>query len=349
LQRGSPNKMAKVALRGVHKVTSRGKVYHYAWRGGPRLKGEPGSREYVLSLAEALETRRAPDKTRVAGLVTAYKASPAWHTDIGAGTRKTWAPWLDRIIEKFGPLPLTAFRRPEVAAQVEIWRDAIKAEPRKRGTGDRAADTAIQVMSRVMSYGKVTPNPCAGIGKLYSNNRADIIWTDEELTALKAHASKELMWAARLAALTGLRQDDCRRLRWDEISDLAIERVAKKSRTEKRYLIPMYGDLRKLLKEIPRRADEVLTNTHGKPWKSGLSDSFGDAARRAGIDKHFHDLRGTAATKLYLANFPLREIAEILAWEEDGVAKIINRYVRRDAMLRDRIARLDRTGTEPDV
>lgn len=85
----------------------------------------------------------------------------------------------------------------------------------------------------------------------------------------------------------------------------------------------------------------MLTNTRGVPWRSGLSDSFADAAKLAEVDKHFHDLRGTAATRFYLANFTLREIAEILGWEEDHVERIINRYVRRDALLRDRIRRMD--------
>ncbi len=35
------------------------------------------------------------------------------------------------------------------------------------------------------------------------------------------------------------------------------------------------------------------------------------------VDLHFHDLRGTAATKFYLARLELRSIAEILGWEED--------------------------------
>ena len=157
------------------------------------------------------------------------------------------------------------------------------------------------------------------------------------------------MWAARLGALTGLRQDDCRKLTWTEVGELAIERRAGKSRKGKVYLIPMYADLKSLLDEIPKRSVQVLTNTRRMPWKTGLSDSFGDAARAAGVNKHFHDLRGTAATKLYLAGFKLREIAEVLAWEEESVEKIINRYVRRDAMLRDRIRRLDRTGTEQKV
>lgn len=40
---------------------------------------------------------------------------------------------------------------------------------------------------------------------------------------------------------------------------------------------------------------------------------------------HFNDLRGTAATKFYIAGFTEREIAETLGWEEESVAKIIRR------------------------
>ena len=42
--------MVEVALKGVFKVKAKGRVYYYAWRGGPRLTGEPGSPEFVSSL-----------------------------------------------------------------------------------------------------------------------------------------------------------------------------------------------------------------------------------------------------------------------------------------------------------
>lgn len=229
-------------------------------------------------------------------------------------------------------------------------RNGLVAKRARKGErttgGPRAADMAKQVLSRLMSFavaeGLLRSNPCAGMDNLYANDRSEIIWTPDDMAALAKVASPEIMWAARLAGLTGLRQDDCRRLVWSEIGELQIERVATKSRVGRGYLVPMYGELRSLLSEIPRRAVQVLTNTRGVPWRSGLSDSFANAAETAGVDKHFHDLRGTAATRLYLAGFTLREIAETLAWEEDQVERIINRYVRRDAMMRDRIARLDR-------
>ena len=63
----------------------------------------------------------------------------------------------------------------------------------------------------------------------------------------------------------------------------------------------------------------------------------------AGIDDkdlHFHDLRGTAATRFYIAAF-IRVIAEILAWSEDQVERIIRRYVGRAAATKAIIRQLN--------
>jgi integrase len=38
---------------------------------------------------------------------------------------------------------------------------------------------------------------------------------------------------------------------------------------------------------------------------------------------HFHDLRGTAATRFYIAGLKVRTIGEILGWAENDVEKII--------------------------
>jgi hypothetical protein len=35
--------MVKIDLKGIAKVTAKGRIYYYAWRGGPRLNGKPGS------------------------------------------------------------------------------------------------------------------------------------------------------------------------------------------------------------------------------------------------------------------------------------------------------------------
>ena len=110
--------------------------------------------------------------------------------------------------------------------------------------------------------------------------------------------------------------------------------------------IPIYADLRAVLARISRRSPTILTNRFGRPWKTGdgLGTAFTRAKTKAGIgdDLHFHDLRGTAATKFYAAGLPLRVIAEILGWTEGSVDNIIRKYVERDAATKAVIRLLDK-------
>ena len=72
--------------------------------------------------------------------------------------------------------------------------------------------------------------------------------------------------------------------------------------------------------------------------------SSGRSASKEG-DLHFHDLRGTAVTKLYIFGIPERVIAEIMAWEEGHVAKIIRRYADRSAATKALIRQINERRT----
>lgn len=88
-----------------------------------------------------------------------------------------------------------------------------------------------------------------------------------------AHASPEVAQAARLAALTGVRESDLLKLAWSHVGDpttsLAIEFKTGKSRGRRTALVPIYAELRAVLRSIPKRATTVLTNTRGRPWSGG--------------------------------------------------------------------------------
>jgi integrase len=92
----------------------------------------------------------------------------------------------------------------------------------------------------------------------------------------------------------------------------------------------------------------ILTSARHQPrTQSGLSSAVQRvkaAARWTDKDLHFHDLRGTAATKFYLADLKPREIAGIMGWHEETVERIIRRYVGRQAATKALIERLNRNG-----
>lgn len=334
--------MAKAEVR-YYSVTAKGKRYNYAWRGGPRLLSKPGTPEFLREMQEKLDARLTGDKRKLSGLCAMYRANDAWKS-LSDKTRKNWSPWLDKIQEHFGGLSITAFDRPLIKQAIKAWRDKFKATP-------RSADVGLQVLSRLLSFGKeeglLATNACSDIPHLYRNDRSSVIWTDDDLAELAKHASKEIVWAAQLAALTGLRQGDLLRLSWSHVREHEI--AIRTSKTGRTAAIPLYGALEALLAEIPRRATTILTSTDKRPWRTGFGSSWQAAIKRAKIDKHFHDLRGTAATRLYLADLSIREIAETMAWSEDRVEALINRYVKRDELMKDRIRRLSRNEPEPPI
>lgn len=342
--------MVKVDLKGIHTVHSRGRTYRYAWRGGPPLSGEPGSPEFHKSYNEAIESRRTPDTGRFRSLVTLYKASKDY-AKLSPSTKTNWSPWLDRIADFFGDTSTRAFDRTEkIRPVIRKWRSQWEDKP-------RTADYGIQVLSTVLSHavelGKIAGNPCDGIKRLYDADRSEIIWTDADVAEFKAArtpkdqpaCSPELALAVDLAAYTGLRLGDLVRLAWSHVGEDAIVLRTGKSKRRREAIIPLYDDLRAVLDRIPKRATTVLTSARRKPWTpSGLSSAVQRvkaAAKWQERDLHFHDLRGTAATKFYIAGIPVRVIAEVMAWEEETVEKIIRRYVGRQAATRALIEKLN--------
>jgi len=332
-----------IEIRGLHKVKSKGRTYYYAWRGGPRLTGEPGTPEFMASYNEAVANRSASDKSLFRSLIAHYRASDDYRR-LAPSTKKQWARWLDQIGKHFGELSVAQFGRTERIRPVILkWRSAYADKP-------RTADYAMQVLSRVLSYavdplGVLPSNPCEGIRRLYSGSRASIIWTDADIAQIKEVCSPEIAFVVDLAAHTGLRLGDLLRLSWSHVGEDAIIITTGKSSHKREAIIPIYDELRTVLDRIPRRSPVVLTNSRGRPW-AGFNASFAKAKQKAwpqGKDLHFHDLRGTAATKFYVAGLSEREIAEIMGWEEEGVARIIRRYVDRQAAIKERIRKLNKS------
>jgi hypothetical protein len=136
--------MVKRDVKGIAKVTAKGRVYWYAWRGGPRLRGEPGSTDFWASYNAAIADRHIPEPGRFRSLVTLYRASPDYRK-LAPATKENWGPWLDRIAEYFD-LSIAAFERPEkIRPIIRKWRNRYADRP-------RTADYGLQVLSRVCAH-----------------------------------------------------------------------------------------------------------------------------------------------------------------------------------------------------
>ena len=60
----------RIRLKGINSVTKRladgrRRTYWYAWKGGPPLRGEPGTPEFVASYNEAVARKVTPPRGRL--------------------------------------------------------------------------------------------------------------------------------------------------------------------------------------------------------------------------------------------------------------------------------------------
>lgn len=371
--------MAPVRIPHAHRVVfrkARGRVAIYWYRrrgetpavmvfdGESMAAALQAERDGTDALLAAFAERRAdPDPNTVKDLVIRFRAAPDGFLKLREGsTRKHWAPWLDRIVDEFGDLPVPALKAKGPRRDIIEWRNRWAATP-------RTADYGIQVLQRVLSWAVenelAEANPAAGIKGIYSANRADVIVEPAELALVCSRTTPAAALAFRLAAATGLRKGDLVDLRWHEVDDFSIERAANKSTTGRRLMVPLTAEARAVIAEL-RAANKarkvpsthVLVSRDG-PWSAGgLGTSWDRAANprsikgaktyAAGVDlgprvdKHLNDLRGTAVTGFCKVPLTDEEVADIMAWEPERIRAIRKRYVDRARIAQGIVARIEK-------
>ena len=205
-------------------------------------------------------------------------------------------------------------------------------------------------VSHGLRTGLVEANPLERGGRLYRASRAENVWTDDEQHRLLAVASPQIHLAFMLAIWTGQRQGDLLRLPWSAYDGVKIR--LKQAKTGARVVIPVAKPLKVLLNSEKRKSITILTQRDGRPWtQEGFSSSWRKAVGRAGIEgRTFHDLRGTAVTRLALAECTEAEIATVTGHSLKDVRSILDaNYLHRDPKLAESaIHKLERRTNFPD-
>src|SRR5436305_13093984 len=118
----------KVRLKNinpVHKVLADGTkvTYHYAWKGGPRLKGEPGTPEFIESYHEA--TKRESERPKnLSGLIDKYTSSREFEKN-KTTSKRTYLVHIRKIKANLGELPTSVFGMPKTVDILEDWREKV--------------------------------------------------------------------------------------------------------------------------------------------------------------------------------------------------------------------------------
>ena len=342
----------RIRLRGINSRRKRladGSIrtYYWAWKGGPPLRGEPGTPEFVASYNEAVAQKVAPPTGKLLSVLQAYQTSDEFRT-LAPRSRSDYIGKI-RLIEKtFGDFPLSAMTDNRSRGIFKEWREKLALSSR------RQADYAWVVLARVLSFGMdrglVAGNPCARGGRLYRGSRAEKIWTAADEAAFLERAPSHLHLALLLALWTGQRQGDLLRLPRSAYDGNWIRlRQAKGGRPVE---IPVGAPLKAKLDATAKRSPIILTTSDGKPWTpDGFRASWGKACKRAGVvGVTFHDLRGTAVTRLAICECTEAQIATITGHSLRSVRAILDtHYLNRDtAMAEIAIRKLERGTKTPD-
>jgi integrase len=346
----------RIRLKGVNRVTKRLadgtlRTYWYAWKGGPPLRGEPGTPEFVASYNEAAARKVTPPHGTLFSILQGYQASEDFR-GLRDSTRRDYVALITRIEKAFGDFPLSALTDRRTRGIFKDWRDRVAVN-----SGHRQADYAWSVLARVLSWaldrGLIGANPCERGGRLYRGSRAENIWTVADETNFLAKAPTHLHLPLLLALWTGQRQGDLLRLPWSAYDGTHIRLTQSKSKRRGarpvRIIIPVGAPLKAALDAGRRRSDIILTNSEGAPWTSdGFRASWGKACRRANVvGVTFHDLRGTAVTRLALVGCTEAEIATITGLSLRSVRSILDaHYLARDPALAENAIRKLESGTK---
>lgn len=321
----------RIKLKGLNSVRKRlsdgsYRTYWYAWKGGPKLDGEPGTPEFIASYNRAVSARRAAPAGVLQSIIQDYLASADFDR-LSPRSQSDYRKLIKVIEAEFGDFPISGLEDRRTRGEFMAWRDRRAVQSR------RQADYAFAVLARILSWGfdrgKITLNPCERGGRVYQSDRAESIWTDDDEAAFLAKAPPHLHLALLLALWTGQRQGDLLRLPWSAYDG---ERIRLKQRkTGVRVSIPVGAPLKAALDATKKRAVTILATENGTSWtESGFRASWRKACAKAGVvGVTFHDLRGTAVTRLAEAECTQPEIATITGHSLKDVGTILEAYLKR--------------------
>jgi integrase len=335
----------RIKLKGIHWTIAKladgsTKMYSYAWRGGPRLRGKPGTPDFVASYNEAVGRRTLAPQDRLQVLIDGYQQSGEFRT-LRERTQADYIKQIKLIEQEFGDFPQKALDARETRGVFMDWRDKLALKSL------RQADYAWTVLARILSWaknrGKISTNPCERGGRLYNGTRVDFVWALDDEEAFLKRAPVHMHLPLLLALWTGQREGDLLRLTWSCYDGAHIQLKQSKSmrRGARRVVhvkVPVGAPLKAALDVAARQKKSpiILLTSKDRPWTpDGFRSSWGKACDRAGIEGlTFNDLRGTAVTRLALVGCTEAEIATITGHSLRDVRSILDaHYLNRDQAL----------------
>lgn len=333
--------MTKITIKHIHKVRKRlanGKEaeYHYLYRGGPRFWSSSdlvplGGPAYFELYQEAISETK-PSRHKFREIIQAYLNNPHFKKlkERSKKDIKTSIFHSNGIDARFGNAPQQAFNDHRIRKQAYAWRDEF-AE-----TSLRVADMRMAHLCSIVSWaqdrGYLVQHHLKNIKHLYNANRAEVFWTEEEISEFCSIAPEYVKRVLIVATETGLGPGDMHRLNRAHFvkSKSGLRIIMRRGKNNNPIDIPVTPKMQQILDETPDAQFQILVGARGEPLSN--SDQFGQKVRiwkkKTSIERelHLYDARGTAATKLFAAGVSLRDLALFMGWTVETAAKMVKVY-----------------------
>ena len=281
------------------------------------LRGEP----------TAAKQREAPNT--ISWLIARFMESGDWR-DFSEATRKQRSNIFWHVKEKpdgkggkIGDKPFSL-----------ITTKAIQNGMEDRRATPAAANNYLKSMSALCKWavkqGHMKTNPAEGIGKTKLEGDGFPAWEIEDVRAfcIKWKIGTRQRLALELAMHTGLRRSD-------------LVRVGRQHMRGKTLSITTHKTGARITVEVPQRVLDIidasptgelhlLVTEYGKPFAvAGFGNWFGEAARKAGIEKNTHGLRKLAATMAANGGATAHELMSQFGWANSKQAEVYTRGADR--------------------
>lgn len=343
----------KTEMKGIHSIAKRlggdgrkGRtvMYHYAWRGGPRiLSADPNSAALRAEYEAAVAARRAIEvKVKTFQWVLDEFQKTPEYDKLRPSTKRSNDSYIRKAGREFGSMPVKALSRStadQIRGRLLAWRSKLAAIA--PSTADAAWGQMRRVCKLAKRYNWITYNPFADeavqeVEKLYYPDRVEIIWIDDDEARFLAEAPHRFRLAFLIALYTGQREGDIVRM---EFGKKTTGRATydgeffhlKTSKTGAPLKLRAIGPLKVVIDAEMERCGgvgPVLKNALGGPWQgSSFQTMFSRMKNKLGFTRlHFHDLRGSAVTRLRIAGCTIAQICSVTGHSEKEAERILNAH-----------------------
>jgi len=180
------------------------------------------------------------------------------------------------------------------------WR---KSKGIKNRTLNRERTVINILMNKAVEWEFLDTNPLAGLKKLKEQPIKYKKFKDWEFKKLYLSADKYLKPILKLAFLTGMRRDEIRKLKWEEVDFEEKLIFVIETKNNDNRVIPMDDELFNLMEELrnENNSEYVILKEDGLPYKSRKSwdGRYKKALEKSGIEyRTFHELRRTFISNL---------------------------------------------------